>query len=133
MTITDTITTKRRGAQTRIYRGEELLGWIMRHTDWNPSPRGRARRVYHYPFDASGMEMPRCYTRKEAITDILTRYEYRTPHLPTRHGYYMRIEDAPTSKRIGEAYVEAESFDAAIESIRATLPEGQRCTMGYRA
>ena len=65
------ITFKRSGDETVVKFGDAVIGRIVRKEGSDSSPRGGAYRTFHYPITATGKRLARCYSRKEAVEDLL--------------------------------------------------------------
>lgn len=66
---------ERRGLLTSVTRDGEYLGYIKRVTGSDSSPRGGAYRTFHKPMSAVGGPLGLCYSRKEAVEDLLRAFE----------------------------------------------------------
>lgn len=64
----------RRGQLTTVIIDGEYAGSIKRKQVSNSSPRGGAYRIVHIPFLPDGTQPWICYTRKEAVQDILRHH-----------------------------------------------------------
>lgn len=67
------LTFKRIGDSTRVMLGDVFIGLVVRKQGSDSSPRGGAYRTFHHPITATGERLPQCYSRKEAVEDLLRR------------------------------------------------------------
>jgi hypothetical protein len=65
------LTFKREGDTTVVMLGDVRIGRIVRKPGSDSSPRGGAYRTFHHPITATGQRLGPCWSRKEAVEDLL--------------------------------------------------------------